>query len=444
MDGQPDDQPRRSPVERARRFVLGKPRAERKPRPHPFAHESTSAAEARYDPNQVLLFWGGLATLLAAAGLLLADRFSPYSAGFFGGPGLAGPSPAWDSWTLVPLFAGLALLGFGFVHQTWAKRLTLAGWVLFAFYWGLVATDLLVKEDQDYVNFTFAFLGVYFFVYLAYQQWLDLARKSDTHALHFLNVTAFVAAGTYFLIAKITFLRVWLIHVVGNHTKWMLGLFGQGEGKNLQFVVDKQDSSGPVTFFYPDKYCHPNRPDFENGIQNDAVGRYCADLPADQRFQSAFVENDGFLGSLLTYSPEGGMEQVVPVSIILACTAIQSIMLFVGLFAGTSASLRKKVYASLVVGAVIYVLNLVRNTGIIWFYGQGHASFWIMHNAIGKGGSLLAMVGIAFAVFKWFPEFFHSLVGVLDLPDRDGPLERALRVGRRRPDPTAVAEPVEA
>lgn len=419
--------------QRVSRFILGKPKSERKPRPHPFAHEATSDAEARYDPNQVLMFWGGLATFLAVAGLLLSDRFSPYSAGWFGGSGLAGPSAAWDSWILVPLFAGLALLGFGFVHHQWSKRLTLVGWVLFGFYWGLTATDLFVKEDQDYVNFTFALMGVYFFVYLAYQQWLDLARKSDTHALHFLNVTAFVAAGTYFLIAKITFLRVWLIHVVGNHTKWMLDLFGQGGKKNLQFVVDKQDSSGPVTFFYPEKYCHPNRPDFENGISNDAVGRYCADLPAGERFHSTVVENSGFLGDLLTYQPGGGTEYVVPVSIILACTAIQSIMLFVGLFAGTKAGFRRKLYASLVVGAVIYVLNLVRNTGIIWFYGQGHASFWIMHNAIGKGGSLLAMVGIAFAVFKWFPEFFHALVGVLDLPGRDGPLERALKVGRRRP-----------
>ena len=106
----------------------------------------------------------------------------------------------------------------------------------------------------------------------------------------------------------------------------------------------------------------------------------------------------------------------------------------VGLFFGTQAPLAKKVKFSLIVGAIIYVLNLVRNTGIIWFYGQGEASFWVMHNAIGKGGSLLAMIGIAFAVFKWFPEFFKALVSVLDLPDRDGPIERHLKIGRRRPE----------
>ncbi len=409
-------------------LVLGKPKTERKPRPHPFAHESTSDAESHYTAKQVLAFWGGIATLIAVSSLLLADRFSPHSAGWFGGHGASGPSLAWESWTLVPLFAGLTLLGFGFVHQPWAKRLTLVGWVLFGTYWGLTATDLFVKEDSDYVNFVFAVVGVYFFTYLAYHQWLDLARKSDTHALHFLNVTAFIAAGTYFLIAKITFLRVWLIHIVGNHTKWMLDLFGQGSKQNIQFIVDKTDSQGPVTFFYPQYYC-----DWQ--YRGDAVGRYC--LENGRLSESTVVANSGFLGNLWTWTPEVGIEYVVPVSIILACTAIQSIMLFVGLFAGTKANFQRKLKASLIVGAIIYVLNLVRNTGIIWFYGQGHASFWMMHNAIGKGGSLLAMVGIAFAVFKWFPEFFHSLVSVLDLPDRDGPIERALKVGRRRPEAAA-------
>lgn len=108
-------------------------------------------------------------------------------------------------------------------------------------------------------------------------------------------------------------------------------------------------------------------------------------------------------------------------------------MLFVGLFAGTKAHWKKKVQMSLIVGGVIYVLNLVRNTGIIWAFGQGHIGFWIMHNAVGKGGSLIAMIAIAFGVFKWFPEFLHSLVSVLDLPSRDGPIERTLRLGKRRP-----------
>lgn len=405
--------------------ILGPKDRERKPRPHPYANEPSTEAELAVDPKRVTLFWGGLATVLVILGLWLQSQHGYIS-------NKVTLSPGWEQWTLVPLFTGLALLGFGFNRQRWTKRVTMVGWVLFAMYWALTAKDLFIKEDQDYVNFAFAIVGVYFFVYLAYHQWLSLARDVDNEAVHFLNVTAFIAAGSYFVIAKIQFLRVWLIHLVSDHTKWMLDLFGQGEKANLRFIVDEVDPQGPVWFFYPDKYCSTGR--------GDLVSEYCATLPPGNGpgFSSVrtYPTSDGsFWQDLLFYnnSPDG----IVPVSIILACTAIQSIMLFVGLFFGTNASLKRKIQFSVIVGAVVYVLNLVRNTGIIWFYGQGHSSFWTMHNAIGKGGSLLAMVGIAFAVFKWFPEFFQSLVNVLDLPDRDGPIERTLKIGRRRPEPVA-------
>ncbi len=414
------------------------PKVAKRTRPHPFAHEAEADIEKSLDPRRVTAMWIGGATLILLAGLLFSYRFSPWG---LGGPsGMVAfteflaralfvdraPSMLWEQWTLVPLFAGLVLLGFGFFRQTWSKRLTLVGWLLFGLYWSLTATDLFAKEDEDIVNYTFALFGAYFFTYLAYQNWLDLLRKSDTQALHFLNVTAFVAAGTYFVIAKITFLRLWLIHIVGNHTKWMLDLFGQGDKANIQFVVDKTDTTGPVTFFYPDYYCDPGH--------SGPVGEYCASVGAQAR--TYFPEPSGWFEHAMLYKAEA--QGVVPVSIILACTAIQSIMLFVGLFAGTEAHWKKKLQMSLIVGAIIYILNLVRNTGIIWFFGQGHSSFWTMHNAIGKGGSLLAMIGIAFGVFRFFPEFFKSLSQVLDLPDRDGPIERTFKFGRRRPDAAAI------
>jgi exosortase/archaeosortase family protein len=114
-------------------------------------------------------------------------------------------------------------------------------------------------------------------------------------------------------------------------------------------------------------------------------------------------------------------------------------MLFVGLFVATPSTWKRRLTASAVIAVVIYVLNLLRNTGIVWFYGQGQASFWMMHDAIGKGGSLAAFVVLAFAAFAWYPEFLKALIGVLDLPYRDGPMERALKLGKRRPEPPTSA-----
>ncbi len=398
-------------------------------RPHPYASEDSPAEEQALDARRVTALWLGLALGMIVAGLWLGNRFSPYV------PGGTMTEDMWKAWTNVPLFSGLILLGFGFIRQTWSKNITQAGWILFAFYWSLTAQDLLWKEGQDYFNFGAALVGTLFFTYLAYHQWLSHLRGVRNDTVHFLNVATFVAAGSYFLIDKVMLLRVALIKVVSANTKWGLDLFGQGSSKGLIFLTDPADNKAPTTFFYPEKYCNPGR--------GDDVGQWCRENGYDLVHTFPDPPTNWFQ-SLLQWTPASEDLLIVPVSIILACTAVQSIMLFVGLFAGTNASLKRKVYASLIVGAIVYVLNLVRNVGIIWFYGQGHASFWVMHNAIGKGGSLLAMIGIAFAVFRWFPEFFHALVGVLDLPDRDGPIERTLKIGRRRPESAPPAVPTQA
>ncbi|MEA3191262.1 MAG: archaeosortase [Thermoplasmata archaeon] len=396
-------------------------------RVHPYALELSTAAELRRDPRMVTLFWAGLGTALVLLGLGLANRFSPCLNGV--GPEPCATPAAWTSWVQLPLFGGLALLGFGFVQRQWARRVTLAGWLLFGFYWALTAQDLFVAEGGDIVNLCFAIVGVYFFVYLAYHQWLSEARGIENLTVRFLNIATFVAAGSYFVIDKIEPVRKWLILTVSRHTEWMLGLFGQGADAGLRAVYNPAGSTSDfqadlARFYYEGHLNHcPSQPSdwFSSLMHWDPFARQALDACRDFSAHEAVI---------------------VPVSIILACTALQSIMLFVGLFMGTPAPWKRRLLASAIVAAVVYVLNLLRNTGIVWFYGQGEASFWMMHDAVGKGGSLVAMILIAFAAFAWFPEFLKALVGVLDLPHRDGPIERTLRLGRRRPDQGAPpAEP---
>jgi exosortase/archaeosortase family protein len=399
-----------------------KGRRKRAPRTHPYADEVSTARELRLSPVQVTLFWAGLATALTVAGLLLARQSSPYVG--------AAPSRDWDLWADAALFGGLGLLGFGFVARPWARRMTMAGWLLFAFYWALVAQDLFVAENGDYVNMAFALVGTYFFTYLAYHQWLNEVRQVENRTVRFLNISTFVAAGSYFVIDKLEPLRTWLIVAVSNQTAAMLAFFGQGPGKGLVYLIDTREAESPTNFFYTSHFCDPSHP-----IQ--VVREYCSSRHLSVT-TTPTVPHD-FWGPILHFNPTGESATIIPVTVILACTALQSIMLFVGLFMGTTAPWRKKVGASILIAGVVYVLNLLRNTGIIWFYGQGMMSFWTIHDAIGKGGSLLAMIGIAFACFAWFPEFLSALVGVLDLPHRDGPVERVLHLGRRRPEAMETA-----
>lgn len=101
------------------------------------------------------------------------------------------------------------------------------------------------------------------------------------------------------------------------------------------------------------------------------------------------------------------------VEIILACTAIESIALFMGLIGSVRASLSRLAPAFIVSVPVIYVLNLIRDIFVVVAYGEqwfGTDSFIIAHNYIAKAGSGIALFLISYAVLKILPE----LLGMID------------------------------
>ncbi len=102
-----------------------------------------------------------------------------------------------------------------------------------------------------------------------------------------------------------------------------------------------------------------------------------------------------------------------PVEIILGCTGIESIALFLGVITCVPAPFRRKLAAFLVTVPVIYILNIARNafvltaSGYSWF-GVPDYSFYIAHNVIAKFGSLAALVFLSYLLFKMLP-------GLLDI-----------------------------
>jgi len=122
-----------------------------------------------------------------------------------------------------------------------------------------------------------------------------------------------------------------------------------------------------------------------------------------------------------------------PISIIFACTAIQSIVLFVGMIAAiTNASIKRKIVALFATVFSIYFLNLIRNAGVIFLVGSKLADFNLAHNIIAKLGSLLALIALLFITFKILPELYDEIMCLIDLPKRDGPLETFFtRKGKR-------------
>ncbi len=121
------------------------------------------------------------------------------------------------------------------------------------------------------------------------------------------------------------------------------------------------------------------------------------------------------------------------VEIILACTAIQSMALFVGVVGCIKAPAGRLFKAFMVSVPVIYVLNVVRNTFVITAYGNqmlqiapdtivqwtgelpSYASFFWAHNVMAEAGSLIALVVISYAVISILPETLTYIRDIFSL-----------------------------
>ena len=116
------------------------------------------------------------------------------------------------------------------------------------------------------------------------------------------------------------------------------------------------------------------------------------------------------------------------VNIIFACTAVQSMVIFVGMILPLpKVALKRKMYGLLITVAPIYFLNLIRNALIVYLVKDDSGLFFMAHNIIGKGGSLLALVILLFIVIKIVPEVFDEIIDLMDLPKRNGPLENFIK-----------------
>jgi archaeosortase A (PGF-CTERM-specific) len=122
------------------------------------------------------------------------------------------------------------------------------------------------------------------------------------------------------------------------------------------------------------------------------------------------------------------------IAIIFSCTAVQSMVIFVGMILPLKkVSVKRKIIGLLVTVVPIYFLNLVRNALVVYLVGiYSHDFFGTAHNIIGKGGSLLALILLLFIVIKVVPEVFDEIMCLTDLYKRDGPIENFLRKSGRK------------
>ncbi len=166
------------------------------------------------------------------------------------------------------------------------------------------------------------------------------------------------------------------------------------------------------------------------GMENTPLAPWLIDIVAAQ---SGWLLNL-VVGNVEVYGPNIFHSGSFIVRIIFACTAIQSMVIFVGMIVPLNKVNRKRrAYGLLVTVVPIYFLNLIRNLLVPYLMLNG-VDFNMAHNVIGKGGSLLALVLLLFIVIKILPELFDEIIKLIDIYKRDGPIEKFFKkyFGRKK------------
>lgn len=234
----------------------------------------------------------------------------------------------------------------GVFYSSWFGKLVGAlGWVSFAGYCYFETLRCLMLED--YVRTSFALIFLAFSLLLAFLL-MTTSEKNDADLVLTITKVALITAVFYFPFSEFALLGDTLIFVTAKLSAMMLNLLN--------------------------------------------VGVYMVPPSSIYSTSSSFHE---------VYKQ--------PIVIILACTAIQSMALFMGVVFGVTAPIGRKLKAFCVSVPVIYGLNILRNALVAaayfeqWFGSPLH-SFFIAHEILARIGSMIALIAIAYAVFVILPE----------------------------------------
>jgi len=123
------------------------------------------------------------------------------------------------------------------------------------------------------------------------------------------------------------------------------------------------------------------------------------------------------------------------VTIIFACTALQAMVIFIGMITALpKVEIKRKIIGLLITLVPIYILNLLRNAMVGWLIGEDIADFYLAHNVISKVGALATLIILLFVLIKIIPEIFDEIICLTELPKRNGPLENMFKkiIGRSK------------
>jgi exosortase/archaeosortase family protein len=284
------------------------------------------------------------------------------------------------------LFGGLFTLAGGYF---WKDRrchiLRIIGSLLLALFFASEVVRI-IDAGKDVWNVTFTAMAAPVFIFVSWQEYLSWRWDEDNESLKWITGTAFLAGLIYYGFDRIPALAVSITWVTAAESVWMGQLLGYGWDMAVGEII-----------WGPDHVAV----DIENAT----------------------------------------------VRIILACTGIEAIVIFVGAIFATQMQkdpwlvyknpdhpkylrLRamppkeRALRALLITTSIIWVGNLIRNVMIIYLVEEQGWDFDFVHADLGKTMSFIILLVLAFVSFNLMPEMLDNISGIADLVNRKSPEER--------------------
>jgi len=281
---------------------------------------------------------------------------------------------------------GLLLLGFAFHREEsqYSNVSAVIGWPLIGVFFYLYSSHYVDIDDPVLVLMTAGALPAG----LAMSYWESLKDRSGRESLVWLRGCVVWSMIPYFGIFGVPHLNMAFVQITASSANIMLEFAGLGGYEIGEMMIQRHDSEPiRVTEWEGNRW-----------ILSEALGE------------------GGFYVSMST------SEGYPVVAFILACSALQSMAVFIGaIVALRTVHWKRRVRALTIALPTIHILNVFRNSGIVWlthtypdwtFMGMGMFEF--THSYAAKFASLFAMFLMAVALFDLLPELHRHITKITE------------------------------
>jgi archaeosortase A (PGF-CTERM-specific) len=286
--------------------------------------------------------------------------------------------------SMVALTCGMAVLLLSLVRMGPCSKLAMIGWPVVGLGFFLMAEGYLRGGDPVLTVMLSAALPAG----LGLAWWEHtVTDEKDKAALQWFRGAVAFAGLPYLATFHVPWLSRLAIVSIAAQTAWMMRFAGAGDVEVGETWVSTMD--GPVAW---------SDWDGNRWFWLDPVGEYP-------------IRTD------LVWASDGSS---VGVNIVLACTALQSMIVFVGAIAVLRLSWRRRMRALLLTLPLIHVLNVFRNAGIVYLdtvHGSvnvfGLRMFDFAHTYAARFVALFAMYGMALVMFRLLPELHAHVLRLM-------------------------------